>query len=138
MSAANKSPPQPAKRSLGSDIGLVWTVDSDQAERTHTVYPRSANRGAGRSSRQGLDYSWGRTFTRFDRYLYAIGGDELLAQQAGVKVDRIKIITFAIAGMFCGLAALFLATRLGSPHPRTGGNILFPAVTAVAVGGVAL
>jgi ribose/xylose/arabinose/galactoside ABC-type transport system permease subunit len=95
-----------------------------------------ANRGAGRSSRQGLDYSWGRTFTRFDRYLYAIGGDELLAQQAGVKVDRIKIITCAIAGMFCRLAALFLATRLGSAHRRTGGNILFPAVTAV--GGVAL
>src|ERR1700686_109746 len=41
MSAANKSPPQPAKRSLGSDIGLVWTVDSDQAERTHRVHPRS-------------------------------------------------------------------------------------------------
>jgi ribose/xylose/arabinose/galactoside ABC-type transport system permease subunit len=76
--------------------------------------------------------------TRFGRYLYAIGGDELLAQQAGVKVDRIKIITFAIAGMFYGLAALFLATRLGSAHPRTGSNILFPAVTAVAVGGVAL
>lgn len=76
--------------------------------------------------------------TRFGRYLYAIGGDELLAKQAGVRVDRIKIITFAIAGMFYGLAALFLATRLGSAHPRTGSNILFSAVTAVAVGGVAL
>jgi ribose/xylose/arabinose/galactoside ABC-type transport system permease subunit len=76
--------------------------------------------------------------TRFGRYLYAIGGDELLAKQAGVKVDQIKIITFAISGMFYGLAALFLATRLGSAHPRTGSNILFSAVTAVAVGGVAL
>jgi ribose/xylose/arabinose/galactoside ABC-type transport system permease subunit len=76
--------------------------------------------------------------TRFGRYLYAIGGDELLAQQAGVKVDRIKIMTFALAGMFYGLAALFLSTRLGSAHPKTGSNILFPAVTAVAVGGVAL
>jgi ribose/xylose/arabinose/galactoside ABC-type transport system permease subunit len=80
----------------------------------------------------------GQDHTRYGRYLYAVGGDELLAQQAGVKVDRIKIITFAIAGMFYGLAALFLATRLGSAHPRTGSNILFPAVTAVAVGGVAL
>jgi ribose/xylose/arabinose/galactoside ABC-type transport system permease subunit len=76
--------------------------------------------------------------TRFGGYLYAIGGDELLAQQAGVKVDRIKIMTFALAGMFYGLAALFLSTRLGSAHPKTGSNILFPAVTAVAVGGVAL
>jgi ribose/xylose/arabinose/galactoside ABC-type transport system permease subunit len=76
--------------------------------------------------------------TRFGRYLYAIGGDELLAKQAGVNVDRIKIMTFAIAGMFYGLAALFLATRLGSAHPKTGSNVLFAAVTAVAVGGVAL
>jgi len=76
--------------------------------------------------------------TRFGRYLYAIGGDEALAGQAGVKVDRIKIVVFAMAGLLYGLAALFLATRLGSAHPRTGANTLFPAVTAVAVGGVAL
>jgi ribose/xylose/arabinose/galactoside ABC-type transport system permease subunit len=76
--------------------------------------------------------------TRFGRYLYAIGGDEVLAQQAGVKVDTIKIIVFTIAGIFYGLGALLLASRLGSAHPRTGSNILFPTVTAVAVGGVAL
>ncbi len=76
--------------------------------------------------------------TRFGRYLYAIGGDELAAKQAGVKVDRIKILVFMIAGVFYGLAALFLATRLGSALPRTGSNNLFPTVTAVAVGGVAL
>jgi len=76
--------------------------------------------------------------TRFGRYVYAIGGDEQLAQQAGVQVNRIKVIVFIIAGIFYGLAALALCTRLGSAHPRTGSEILFPAVTAVAVGGVAL
>jgi ribose/xylose/arabinose/galactoside ABC-type transport system permease subunit len=76
--------------------------------------------------------------TRFGRYIYAIGGDEALARQAGIHVDRVKIIVFAIAGMLYGLGALFLATRLGSAHPRTGSNMLFPAITAAAVGGVAL
>jgi ribose/xylose/arabinose/galactoside ABC-type transport system permease subunit len=76
--------------------------------------------------------------TRFGKYLYAIGGDEVLAQQAGVKVDTIKIVVFTIAGIFYGLGALLLASRLGSAHPRTGSNLLFPTVTAVAVGGVAL
>jgi ribose/xylose/arabinose/galactoside ABC-type transport system permease subunit len=76
--------------------------------------------------------------TQFGRYVYAIGGDEALAEQAGVKVTRIKILVFAIAGLFYGLGALFLACRLGSAHPRTGSNLLFPTVTAVAVGGVAL
>jgi ribose/xylose/arabinose/galactoside ABC-type transport system permease subunit len=76
--------------------------------------------------------------TRFGRYLYAIGGDEVLSAQAGVKVARTKIIVFAIAGMFYGLAALFLAVRLSSAQAITGNNLLFPAITAVAVGGVAL
>ncbi|MCX7041077.1 MAG: ABC transporter permease [Spirochaetes bacterium] len=76
--------------------------------------------------------------TRFGRYIYAIGGDEALAKQAGINVDRVKILVFAIAGMLYGLAALFLSTRLGSAHPRTGANTLFPAITAAAVGGVAL
>jgi len=76
--------------------------------------------------------------TRFGRYLYAIGGDETLARQAGVNVDGTKTLVFIIAGLFYGLAALFLATRLGSAQAITGNNLLFPAVTAVAVGGVAL
>jgi ribose/xylose/arabinose/galactoside ABC-type transport system permease subunit len=76
--------------------------------------------------------------TRFGRYLYAIGGDEVLAAQAGVDVDNTKIAVFGIAGLFYGLAALFLAVELESAQAITGNNLLFPAVTAVAVGGVAL
>jgi ribose/xylose/arabinose/galactoside ABC-type transport system permease subunit len=76
--------------------------------------------------------------TRFGRYLYAIGGDEVLSAQAGVKVHQTKIMVFAIAGVLYGLAALFLAVKLDSAQAITGNNLLFPAVTAVAVGGVAL
>jgi ribose/xylose/arabinose/galactoside ABC-type transport system permease subunit len=76
--------------------------------------------------------------TRLGRYLYAIGGDEVLTAQAGVDVDKTKIIVFGIAGLFYGLSALFLAVELESAQAITGNNLLFPAVTAVAVGGVAL
>ena len=76
--------------------------------------------------------------TRFGRYLYAIGGDEVLARQAGVNVEGIKMIVFTLAGLIYGLSALFLSTRLGSSQAITGNNLLFPAVTAVSVGGVAL
>jgi len=76
--------------------------------------------------------------SQFGRYLYAIGGDEVLAKQAGVKVDRVKIVVFTLAGFLYGLAALLLTTRLGGSQAITGNNLLFPAVTAVAVGGVAL
>ena len=78
------------------------------------------------------------TRTQFGRYLYAIGGDEAIAQQAGVKVKRIKVSVFAIAGIVYGLASLLLACRLGVATSRMGNTLLFPTITAVAVGGVAL
>ena len=76
--------------------------------------------------------------TQFGRYLYAIGGDEALAQQGGVKVVKIKIAVFTIAGIIYGLGSLLLACRLGVATSRMGNGLLFPAITAVAVGGVAL
>ena len=76
--------------------------------------------------------------TRFGKHVYAIGGDEILARQAGVNVDRIKIIVFAVTGAIYGIAALLLAARLNSAAARLGNNMLFPGMTAVAVGGVSL
>jgi ribose transport system permease protein len=76
--------------------------------------------------------------TKLGKYMYAIGGDEALAKQAGIKVDRIKIIVFSVTGCLYGLAAILLLSRLASSNPRTGNGLLFPAMTAVAVGGVSL
>jgi ribose transport system permease protein len=76
--------------------------------------------------------------TRMGRHLYAVGGDEALALQLGVKVDRIKILAFAIAGCLYGLGAVLLVSRMGTATSRAGLNLLFPVITAVAVGGVSL
>lgn len=76
--------------------------------------------------------------TRLGRYMYAIGGDEVIAKQAGVNVHRTKVAVFTIAGVIYGLASLLLASRLGVATSRMGLTLLFPTVTAVAVGGVAL
>jgi len=76
--------------------------------------------------------------TRFGLYIYAVGGDEQLAKQAGINVNRTKVIVLTIAGAIYGLCALFLACKLGRAHPRTGLANLFPTITAVTVGGVAL
>jgi ribose transport system permease protein len=76
--------------------------------------------------------------TRFGRYMYAIGGDEVIAKQAGVRVRGIKIAVFTMAGVIYGLASLLLTCRLGVATSRMGLDILFPTITAVTVGGVAL
>ncbi|AGI68646.1 sugar ABC transporter permease protein [Octadecabacter antarcticus 307] len=76
--------------------------------------------------------------TPFGRHLYAVGGDEALAKQLGVNVDRVKILAFTMAGCLYGTGALLLVTRMGSATSRAGLDLLFPTITAVVVGGVAL
>lgn len=76
--------------------------------------------------------------TRFGRHMYALGGDEALAKQAGIKVDRVKVLVFTITGAVYGFAALLISSQLATTNPRIGWQRLFPAMTAVAVGGVSL
>jgi ribose/xylose/arabinose/galactoside ABC-type transport system permease subunit len=76
--------------------------------------------------------------TRFGRYMYALGGDEALARQAGIKVARVKVAVFTLTGAIYGFAALLLSARLAATNPRIGNGQLFPAMTAVAVGGISL
>jgi ribose transport system permease protein len=76
--------------------------------------------------------------TRFGRYMYAMGGDEALARQAGIRVARIKVAVFTMTGAIYGFAAVLLTSRLAASNPRIGNGLLFPAMTAVAVGGVSL
>ncbi len=76
--------------------------------------------------------------TKLGKYMYAIGGDEALARQAGIQVDRVKIAVFIITGCIYAFASILLISRLASSNPRTGNNLMFPAMTAVAVGGVSL
>ena len=76
--------------------------------------------------------------TRIGRWLYALGGDEATARQAGVPVVRARITTFAIAGAFYGLAGAMAAAQLGQGHALVGQGRLFTTITAVVVGGTAL
>ncbi len=76
--------------------------------------------------------------TRFGRHMYAIGGDEALARQAGIRVERVKVLVFTLTGAIYGLAALLISSQLATTNPRIGWQRLFPAMTAVAVGGVSL
>ncbi len=76
--------------------------------------------------------------TRFGRYLYAIGGGEEIAALSGVPVRRIRIMAFAVAGLFTGIGAVLAAAQLGQSNSVIADGRLFMTVTAVVVGGTAL
>jgi ribose transport system permease protein len=77
-------------------------------------------------------------YTAFGRYSQAIGAGEPAAYASGVKVDRYKIVAFALSGSFAGFAGVVLAGRLASGSPTLANELLLPAIAAVIVGGTAI
>jgi ribose transport system permease protein len=75
--------------------------------------------------------------SRLGLSLYAIGSDRLAAFRSGVPVGRTKIISYALAGLFSGLAGLAITANTGIGTPLPGGYTL-TSVAAVVLGGVAL
>jgi ribose transport system permease protein len=77
-------------------------------------------------------------FTRFGRYIFAIGGAEDRAKLAGVPIYRYKLLAFTVAGFFFGVGGVLNTARIGAGTSTAGLNQLFAAITAVVVGGTAL
>lgn len=77
-------------------------------------------------------------FTRFGRYVYAIGGNKLAAKVSGINTDRILIAVYAIGGLFAGLAGIVLSSRVMSASPAIGEGYELDAIAAVVIGGTSL
>lgn len=77
--------------------------------------------------------------TTFGRYVYATGGNAQAARLGGVRVDRVKVATFALSGMAAGLAGTIDASRVLSAQATSGGTFLtFTVLTGIIVGGTSI
>jgi D-xylose transport system permease protein len=77
--------------------------------------------------------------TRFGRYVYAIGGNAEAARRAGINVNRIKVIAFALTGLTAGITGIIFASYLGSiSSGYNGGQYVLDAVAAAVIGGTSL
>jgi ribose transport system permease protein len=76
--------------------------------------------------------------TRFGRYIFAVGGNELVASLSGVPVKWVKIMTFMLAGLISGLAGVLLTSRIGSASTQMGEPFVMESIAAVVMGGTAL
>jgi len=76
--------------------------------------------------------------TAFGRNTLAIGGNEEAARLAGIAVDRVKIIIFAVQGLVASLAGVLLAARLGIGDPKTAQGSELSIISACVLGGVSL
>jgi ribose transport system permease protein len=74
--------------------------------------------------------------TRYGRYVIAIGSNERSAVYSAINVDRVKVLTYLIVGLSCGVAAMLIGSRLHSISSAQTGNLYeLDAIAAVVIGG---
>jgi len=74
--------------------------------------------------------------TCFGRFIYAVGGNPETARLAGINVARIKFLSFGLAGVLFGIAAVILTSRGGSASANIAPSVAFDGITACVLGGV--
>jgi ribose transport system permease protein len=76
--------------------------------------------------------------THFGRNIYAVGGNSTASRLFGIRVDRVRLSCFVIAGTLAGVAGVLLAGKINVASGRLGVNTPLLAITAVLLGGVSL
>lgn len=76
--------------------------------------------------------------TRTGRYIYAIGGNEKATMLSGIRVDRVKLLVYTLAGLLSAVAGILVTARLDSAQPNAGTGYELDAIAAVVIGGASL
>ena len=76
--------------------------------------------------------------TTFGRRVFAVGGNEEAAVLSGIRTDRVKTATFAIAGFAAGLASIIATSRVALGQASAGEGMELQAIAAVILGGTSI
>ncbi len=72
------------------------------------------------------------------RQVYAVGGNELASRYSGIRVERIKLGVFLLAGLSAGLASLLSLGYYGAASSGDGQGYELEVIAAAVVGGASL
>ena len=78
------------------------------------------------------------TWTRFGRYLYALGGSRTAALVMGIPVRRYTFLTYLVIGILVGIAGVMMTARIGCGEATIGQEMALLSITAAVMGGVSL
>ncbi len=76
--------------------------------------------------------------TKFGKYTYAIGGNEVAAVRAGVPVERHIIKLYVLSSITAGIAGFLSMLRFTAGSAVIGDALLLSSIAAVIIGGVSL
>lgn len=76
--------------------------------------------------------------TAWGRHVHAVGDDPDAALLSGIRVDRVLVSVYTVAGLICGFAAWIAIGRVGSVSPIAFTDVNLASITAVVIGGTSL
>lgn len=76
--------------------------------------------------------------TTYGRFIRASGSNETAAQVGGIRVERVRIVAFALLGVCVGLAAVILTAYLSSANAIMAQGYELRVIAAAVVGGTSL
>jgi ribose transport system permease protein len=76
--------------------------------------------------------------TIFGRHIFALGSNEAAARLCGVPTKRVKVLIYAVAGCYFGLAGLFQLSRLRQGDPTVAVGLELDIIASVIIGGASL
>ena len=77
-------------------------------------------------------------FTMFGRGIYAIGGNEDSAYNAGFRVKRTKFLLYVFSGMIAGVAGIIRVCMMQQCHPTNMLGMEMNIIAGVVLGGTAI
>jgi ribose transport system permease protein len=77
--------------------------------------------------------------TRFGRYVCAVGSNEKVAVYSAIKIDTVKVMTYALTGLAVAVTSIMLSSRLNSLSSSNAGVFYeLDAIAAVVIGGTSM
>lgn len=76
--------------------------------------------------------------TPFLKTLLAVGGDDRVAFSVGIDVTRVRIVAYAVGGLFSAFAGIALTSLIQSADANVGTPFTLQVITAAALGGISL
>ena len=76
--------------------------------------------------------------TAYGRAVYAIGNNPRAAFLSGVPIGAVQVATYALSGLFAGIAGLLILGRTGYSSKTAGDPFLLMSIAAVVVGGTSI
>lgn len=77
-------------------------------------------------------------WTRFGRYVFAIGGNEHAATLSGIPVRPMKVAVYMISALTAGIAGIVQTGWLGAVTTNIGSGLELQVIAAAVIGGASL